>query len=677
MNKVASQAPTPTTITPLRTSAILQRKCACGSHGQTMTVGECRACGSKRLNLQRRAFHNQREHSEVPLIVHEVLRSPGQPLDGTVRDFMEPRFGHDFSQVRVHTDGPAAESARAVNALAFTVGRNVVFGAGQYAPGAARGRELLAHELAHVVQQASGSTSGSLEIADSNSASEHEASTAATQALSAGETVAQAQPRTPVQIARQDDGTAGPGASATANPSRVDLVRVSCESNSIEFETDAGVYSYELIECDIEDADYIATVTVTGNNVNFSGPPDAPGAHARFPYRIEPGRPNPSTFFSGQAIVHIVTGTLSHGPSGGPSPTPPSPGSPVGRGPLVCSRPLDFPAWTGLRNFRHAFINDPPANYAIRTLISGNGVTTSCTEKTDASGSPDDPAGSETLVKPCHPSSGQTVADVSRCLRAVYSAYPQPNLYRNLPDPDDGWKHGPNSNSFAAAMATCCANFSPSGLGRLPGWDHRPAGPCEDVRAGEESEPERGPSDAGVPLPGGVPAPAVTPCVHPINWTHTNPRDHGPDAIRIDISWDSSTGRLADLADCTVREVVNYDPIPNPPFLWNPPNPTILTVPGVSGAGTDTHSYPPGLKNGITDPRQEGTMSAHQIYQYRCTGPGCSGTWIDFPGETYDITREAFAQFVRLNPWRYRITKQGTGAGNVFKYSREVEIPPA
>ena len=62
----------------------------------------------------------------MPSIVHEVLRSPGQPLDATTRGFMEPRFGYDFRAVRVHTDSQAAESARAVNALAYTVGRDVV-----------------------------------------------------------------------------------------------------------------------------------------------------------------------------------------------------------------------------------------------------------------------------------------------------------------------------------------------------------------------------------------------------------------------------------------------------------------------------------------------------------------------------------------------------------------------
>jgi hypothetical protein len=82
-----------------------------------------------------------------------MLRSPGQPLDSATRAFFEPRFGHDFSGVQVHTDARAAESAKAVNALAYTVGSDVVFGAGQYAPDTSGGRSLIGHELTHVVQQ--------------------------------------------------------------------------------------------------------------------------------------------------------------------------------------------------------------------------------------------------------------------------------------------------------------------------------------------------------------------------------------------------------------------------------------------------------------------------------------------------------------------------------------------
>lgn len=89
----------------------------------------------------------------APLTVHEVLRSPGQPLDRATRAFMEPRFGYDFSRVRVHTGAAAEQSAQAVNATAYTVGYDMVFGAGQFAPASQVGRRLLAHELTHVTQQ--------------------------------------------------------------------------------------------------------------------------------------------------------------------------------------------------------------------------------------------------------------------------------------------------------------------------------------------------------------------------------------------------------------------------------------------------------------------------------------------------------------------------------------------
>jgi hypothetical protein len=128
---------------------ILQRTCACGQHAGG---GECEECRQKKERLQRRKG-NETEPAGVPSIVHEVLRSSGRPLDAAARGTLEPRFGYDFSQVRVHTDARSAESAQAVNALAYTVGRDVVFGAGRYAPQTSEGRRLIAHELTHVVQQ--------------------------------------------------------------------------------------------------------------------------------------------------------------------------------------------------------------------------------------------------------------------------------------------------------------------------------------------------------------------------------------------------------------------------------------------------------------------------------------------------------------------------------------------
>ena len=93
------------------------------------------------------------QDQDVTPIVHEVLRSPGQPLDLDTRAFMEPRFGFDFSKVRVHSCPAAEQSARDVNANAYTLGNDIVFGAGRFVPGTYEGQKLIAHELTHVVQQ--------------------------------------------------------------------------------------------------------------------------------------------------------------------------------------------------------------------------------------------------------------------------------------------------------------------------------------------------------------------------------------------------------------------------------------------------------------------------------------------------------------------------------------------
>jgi hypothetical protein len=120
--------------------AQLQRACACG--------GSCSGC-------QRSATKGAATlgADQAPPVVHEALSRPGQSLDPSASQFMEARFGHDFSHVRVHTDNVAAEAARAVSARAFTVGRDIVFAADQYSPTTTEGRRLLAHELTHVAQQ--------------------------------------------------------------------------------------------------------------------------------------------------------------------------------------------------------------------------------------------------------------------------------------------------------------------------------------------------------------------------------------------------------------------------------------------------------------------------------------------------------------------------------------------
>jgi hypothetical protein len=181
------------TTSPLSNGGILQRQCGkCGQHA--IAGEECAACGKKNMGVQRKltigASHDPLEleadrvadqvmtasanlavgsappriqrftgqtpgqaEMVAPASVDRVLLSPGRPLDPALQQDMGQRFGHDFSRVRVHTDGEAGRSAREVNANAYTVGHNIVFGEGQFAPETQRGQRLIAHELAHTVQQ--------------------------------------------------------------------------------------------------------------------------------------------------------------------------------------------------------------------------------------------------------------------------------------------------------------------------------------------------------------------------------------------------------------------------------------------------------------------------------------------------------------------------------------------
>jgi hypothetical protein len=109
-----------------------------------------------RLSLARMATRSV-PTQDMPASVRSGLHSPGRPLDAATREFFEPRFGRDLGSVRVHTDASAAQSARHVQAQAYTVGRDVVFDTGRYAPATVAGQRLLAHELTHVVQQSASS----------------------------------------------------------------------------------------------------------------------------------------------------------------------------------------------------------------------------------------------------------------------------------------------------------------------------------------------------------------------------------------------------------------------------------------------------------------------------------------------------------------------------------------
>jgi hypothetical protein len=179
----------PASFTPAL-NGMLQRKCAsCGNH--TIAGGQCHECGKKTLQtklrvnepgdvyeqeadriadqvmaapahstvsgvpprIQRFSAQSNGRMDAAPASVDQALASPGRPLEPALRQDMEPRFGHDFSRVRVHSGAAAEQSAQGVNAKAYTMGRNIVFGTGGFAPSTHEGRRLLAHELTHVVQQ--------------------------------------------------------------------------------------------------------------------------------------------------------------------------------------------------------------------------------------------------------------------------------------------------------------------------------------------------------------------------------------------------------------------------------------------------------------------------------------------------------------------------------------------
>jgi hypothetical protein len=147
-------------------SLLLQRKCACGAGAGA--GGTCEPCTAAAALLQRHSTAPAADHAPDawPTSVHDTLARSGQPLDADTRHFMEDSFDADFSGVRVHDDTAAADSARAVDAQAYTVGQHIVFGDSHYQPHSTSGRHLLAHELAHTVQQQGLQRNGLSNLAD-------------------------------------------------------------------------------------------------------------------------------------------------------------------------------------------------------------------------------------------------------------------------------------------------------------------------------------------------------------------------------------------------------------------------------------------------------------------------------------------------------------------------------
>lgn len=194
--------------------AVLQRK---GARGGEQGFGD----GRKPLLRKEHQGRSSRAGSEAAAtlpMVHDVLQSSGRPLAPSDRAFFDPGFGHDFSAVRVHTDAAAASSAAAVDALAYTVGAHVVFADGQYTPHTQGGQRLLAHELAHVVQQHGAGDSAALA---EHPQLEFEADLAAQRVTSGQPAGVRARGTAGMMRQPAGQGAARPSAPAPSPPSRV------------------------------------------------------------------------------------------------------------------------------------------------------------------------------------------------------------------------------------------------------------------------------------------------------------------------------------------------------------------------------------------------------------------------------------------------------------------------
>lgn len=323
----------------------------------------CDACiiEDEATTLHRKADGSTaRAGAEGPGLVHGVLRSPGRPLDAGARSYFEPRFGRDLSRVRVHDDADADASARAVGALAYAVGPQIVFAAGRLAPETEAGRELLAHELVHVLQQ---------------SGTENP----------------------PVLRRKPDPAPAG-------SRGKVLFITTDRGKDSITIVTETGSLVYVLkTPMTIPMGSYGFTVTAHGREVRFTAPPEVKG-FTGFELLVAPGKPAPSDVLRGLTHVSVTVGesyapgeTMSGRRATDQAPTPQAvpdvPGTmsiPVTFTAIPLddvaagAAPMDFSALSGGTGMGDAFSNTSRPSDASRLVCEAPGPWT------DAYGFPSD-----------------------------------------------------------------------------------------------------------------------------------------------------------------------------------------------------------------------------------------------------------------------------------------------
>ncbi|SEE85141.1 protein of unknown function [Rhizobiales bacterium GAS191] len=264
---------------------------------------------------------------EVPGIVEVTLSGPSQQLDPAVRAEMESQFGRDFGEVRIHVGGDAATSASAVNAKAYAVGQHVVFGTGNYAPGTMAGRELLAHELAHVVQQSRGGAAPSPASESNLEAGAQQAAAAATRGGS------------PVEVG----GASGVG--LARQPQSVEEQRKRVQAPAVA-PSSAILYGYDS-------SGQPVYVLGAGSGTSTSSTPSSPAADAP----IE------------EVVVHGVRPKRPPKPAA-PPPTPKSPPQPSQAPPQTGP---SSPDWTTQTEWVFPTTKHSPFEM-VRTLDTGNRV---------------------------------------------------------------------------------------------------------------------------------------------------------------------------------------------------------------------------------------------------------------------------------------------------------------
>jgi Domain of unknown function (DUF4157) len=210
---------------------------------QPSAIGNQAMLRMSQANRHPAAIGSATARAEAPPVVQQALHSPGQPLEATTSRRFARHFGRGFGAVRVHTDTIAVESARAMDAQAYTVGSEIVFAAGQYQPDTAAGQRLLAHELAHVAQQAGSRSAGRLAIGASGDPHERAADAAAA-ALARGEP-APAMGRAEPAVQRQQPAAPQPQQQPAAQPQAQPptVAQIYAEALPIVQTLDAEVYA--------------------------------------------------------------------------------------------------------------------------------------------------------------------------------------------------------------------------------------------------------------------------------------------------------------------------------------------------------------------------------------------------------------------------------------------------